>query len=393
MATKDSAAKSAIARKIRIDHEHIALVLQGGGALGAYQAGVYEELAKIPQEPHWVAGISIGAINAALIVGNPPERRVERLREFWDLVSSNITLVAPVIDQQRPAFHQFSSAMAATFGVQGFYRPRLVPPQWQPEGSEAAISVYDTSPLRQTLERLIDFDLINRRHIRLSVGAVNVRSGNSVYFDNWQQRIGPEHIMASGALPPAFPPVEIDGEAYWDGGVVSNTPLQYVLDNRSPGSLLVAQVDLFSARGPMPTTLGAAMARQKDIVYSSRTRFNTDQAAQIQRDRRAIQGLIDRLPEDLRQDPEVRRLASRCRVGHVDIVHLIYRQSPFELESKDYEFSRATVVDHWKAGQRDMQTTVNHPDWLTQSDPDHGVTVYDLSYDVNDPGHHPGHRS
>lgn len=364
--------------KIRLDHEHIALVLQGGGALGAYQAGVFEEIAKVPREPHWVAGISIGAINAALIVGNPPERRVERLRAFWERVSSHVSAIFPLLDPQRPAFHQFSAAVSATVGVHGFYRPRLVPPAWQMPGSEGALSYYDTAPLRQTLEELIDFDLINQKKIRLSVGAVHVRSGNSVYFDNLQQRIGPEHIMASGALPPAFAPVVIDGEAYWDGGIVSNTPLQYVLDNRGPGRLLVAQVDLFSARGELPQTLGEALSRQKDIMYSSRTRFNTDQAAQVQRDRQLIHSLIQRLPAALRQAPEVQQLASRCQQGHVDIVHLIYRQSRFEQESKDYEFSRSTVLEHWQAGQRDMQNTMNHPDWLIRSEPDHGVAVYDL---------------
>jgi len=187
--------------------------------------------------------------------------------------------------------------------------------------------------------------------------------------------------MASGALPPAFAPVVIDGEPYWDGGIVSNTPLQYVLDEREPGRMMVLQVDLFSAAGAVPTTLAAVMSRHKDIMYSSRTRFNTDKAAQIQRDRRAMGQLIARLPARLRDDPAVRYLDSRCHVSHVDIVHLIYRQSRFELESKDYEFSRATVLDHWRAGQQDARHTMEHPDWLTKSDPDDAVTVYDLARD------------
>jgi NTE family protein len=382
--------KSTFANKVQTDHEHIALVLQGGGALGAYQAGVYEELAQIPKEPHWVAGISIGAINAALIVGNPPELRVKRMRQFWERVSANVSVFAPLIDEHRSAFHQFSSLVSATLGVPGFYRPRLVPPLLQPEGSDGALSIYDTTPLRHTLQELIDFDLINRQEVRLSVGAVNVRTGNSVYFDNQTQRIGPEHIMASGALPPAFAPVVIDGEAYWDGGIVSNTPLQYVLDNRGPGKLLIAQVDLFSARGTMPTTLSAALSRQKDIMYSSRTRFNTDQAAQRQRELASIQKLIAMLPPDARQDPEVQRLAKACDGAHVDIVHLIYRQSRYELESKDYEFSRATVKDHWSAGQRDMRNTINHPEWLKKSQPGPGVTVYDLAEHATEPEHPAG---
>ena len=364
---------------ISLDHEKVALVLQGGGALGAYQAGVYEEIAKLPREADWVAGVSIGAINAALIVGNPPVRRVERLREFWTLVSSSVSGIAPWWDAQRALFHQFSAAVSASVGVHGFYTPRLPPPQFQPPGTDAALSYYDTTPLRHTLERLVDFDLINTGKVRLSVGAVNVLTGNSIYFDNTRDRIGPEHIMASGALPPAFAPVMIDGEPYWDGGIVSNTPLQYVVDERGPGRLLIAQVDLFSARGALPTTLGEVLARHKDIQYSSRTRFNTDRAAQLQRDRRAVQLLIAELPTKTRQRADVRRLAGRCVGDHIDIVHLIYRQSRYEQESKDYEFSRATVHQHWEAGRRDMQHTVEHPDWLTATSPDEGVTVYDLS--------------
>ena len=366
---------------ISLDHEKIALVLQGGGALGAYQAGVYEEIAKLPREADWLAGVSIGAINAALIVGNPPARRVERLREFWELVSSRVNGLAPWWDVQRAMFHQFSAAVSASLGVNGFYTPRVPSPMFQPEGTDAALSYYDTAPLRQTLERLVDFDLINNQKVRLSVGAVNVRSGNSIYFDNMQQRIGPEHIMASGALPPAFAPVMIDDEPYWDGGIVSNTPLQYVLDQRGPGRLLIAQVDLFSARGALPTNLAGVLARQKDIMYSSRTRFNTDQAAQLARDHKFLHQLIAELPDKLRNRPDVKRLAGACAASHVDIVHLIYRQSRYEQESKDYEFSRATVLQHWQAGQHDMQRTVAHPDWLSASNPDDGVTVYDLAHD------------
>jgi NTE family protein len=365
---------------IGLDHDQVALVLQGGGALGAYQAGVFEEIAKLPRQADWVAGVSIGAVNAALIVGNPPARRVERLREFWSLVTSGVQGTSPWWDLQRTVFHQFSAAVSASLGVPGFYTPRLPPPVFQPDGSDGALSYYDATPLRHTLERLVDFDLINSRHMRLSVGAVNVRSGNSIYFDNTVQRIGPEHILASGALPPAFAPVMIDGEPYWDGGIVSNTPLQYVLDGRGPGRLLVAQVDLFSARGALPTDLAGVLARQKDIQYSSRTRFNTDQAAQLQRDERKLLELLARLPAKLRQRPDMRRLAASCHAGDIDIVHLIYRQSRFEQESKDYEFSRATMLAHWEAGQRDMQHTVNHPDWLRKSSPGDGVTIYDLAH-------------
>ena len=362
-----------------LDHQRYALVLQGGGALGAYQAGVYEELAATPYLPHWVAGVSIGAINAALIAGNPPERRIERLREFWHLVSSSVTVQPPLWEQPRTAFNHLGAAVAALIGVPGLYRPRLLPALYQPSGSEHALSVYDVRPLRDTLERLIDFDLINRRTVRLSLGAVNVRTGNSVYFDNLQQEIGPEHIMASGALPPAFAPVVIDGEAYWDGGIVSNTPLQHVLDARGREKLLVLQVDLFSARGPMPTDLFGVMQRHKNIMYSSRTRYNTDKVVEIQNALRALENLIQKLPPELRNDPDVKHLETQINSSSVDIVHLIYRQKRYERDSKDYEFSRASVLEHWQAGQRDMRQTYEHPDWLAKSSVDVGVTAYDLA--------------
>ena len=256
---------------VRLNHERIALVLQGGGALGANQAGVYEEIAKIAIDLHWVAGVSIGAINAALMAGNPPQRRVERLREFWTLVSSGVAGVAPWWEGLQPAAHLFSAAVSATLGVPGFYTPRVPPPIFQPGGTDAAISHYDTAPLRHTLERLVDFDLINSRAAHLSVGAVNVCCGNSIYFDNTLQRTGPEHFMALGVLAPAFAPAMIDGEAYWDGGLVSNTPLQYVLDHRGPRRTLIAQVDLFSTRDAVPTNIAAVLSRRKDIMYSSRT--------------------------------------------------------------------------------------------------------------------------
>jgi NTE family protein len=370
------------AAAMRSQHERHALVLQGGGALGAYQAGVYEALSETPYVPQWVAGVSIGAINAAIIAGNPPKRRVERLREFWLLVSSHVTVRPPPLEDLRAAFNQLSALWAATVGVPGFYRPHLLPAPLHPKGSEPALGIYDTDELRRTLERLVDFDLINRRAMRLSVGAVNVETGNSVYFDNFVQRIGPEHIMASGALPPAFAPTLIDGVAYWDGGIVSNTPLQYVLDARHRERLLVLQVDLFSAKGPMPLDLFGVMQRHKDIMYSSRTRYNTDKLVEIHNALRAVANLIRKLPPQLRDDPDVRHLEARSSAPRVDVIHLIYRNRRYERDSKDYEFSRASVLEHWQAGWRDMRRTYEHPDWLARSgDVDIGVTAYDLAHD------------
>ena len=281
-----------------------ALVLQGGGALGAYQAGVYAALSESGDRspPDWIAGVSIGAINAALIAGNPPAKRVERLHDFWNLVSSGPSQQLPGWLGDRAMRNQWSATMASLVGIPGFFTPRRNLALLM--GSTAPLlSYYDTSGLKSTLERLVDFDLINRCETRFSVGAVNVRNGNSVYFDNTVQKIGPEHVMASGALPPGFAPVHIDGEDYWDGGIVSNTPLQYVLDLQPRTEpLVVLQVDLFSARGTMPATLSEVIERQKDITYSSRTRMNTDVLAANLNLQQAIADLIEKLPPALRND-------------------------------------------------------------------------------------------
>ena len=376
---------SPFSRKLALDNEKVVLVLQGGGALGAYQAGVFEELLAIDAEPTWIAGVSIGAINAALIAGNAPEDRLDKLRAFWDLVSSGPARQAPFFDGQRGTFNQWSATWAATFGVPGFYRPRVPPAMLQPEGSPGALSVYDASELRSTLERLVDFDRINAKTMRLSVGAVDVATGNSKWFDNFDPKttIGPEHIMASGALPPAFAPVVIEGAAYWDGGILSNTPLQYVLDERRVDELrerlLIVQVDLFPARGPVPVNIAGVLQRHKDIMYSSRSRYTTGTIAEMQRLRGAMRRLIKRLPESLRDDPDLRALDSSLRSPHVDIVHLIYRQSAFESDSKDYEFSRPSIREHWAAGVADMRRTHEHLDGLVASSLDSDVTVYDLA--------------
>jgi NTE family protein len=355
-----------------------ALVLQGGGALGAYQAGVYAALSETALQPHWIAGVSIGAINAALIAGNAPEQRVEKLREFWHLVSSGPSQRLPSWLGDRATQNQWSATMASLVGIPGFFEPRYSPALLM-GGAAPLLSYYDTSALKTTLERLVDFDRINHCEARFSVGAVNVRTGNSVYFDNTRQRIGPEHIMASGALPPGFAPITIDGDDYWDGGIVSNTPLQYVLDMHPRSEpLVVLQVDLFNARGEMPRTMAGVLERQKDITYSSRTRMNTDALAANMNLQQAIADLITKLPAHLRKDPSVLAVQSQLTHEPIDIFHLIYRDKPYELESKDYEFSRAAVEEHWESGARDMRTTLAHPETLRADATVNGVTTFDL---------------
>src|SRR3954453_4050253 len=326
------------------------LVLQGGGALGSYQAGAFQALCRSGFEPEWVAGISIGAINAAIIAGNGPETRVDRLKEFWEMVSSPVSW-SPVTpgDRARSLFNETSAALIATFGVPGFFTPRLPPAPLWPPGSPQSQSYYDTAPLRKTLERLVDFDRINDLKTRLSVGAVSVTTGNFKYFDNFEfkelgKRIEPEHIMASGALPPGFPSVVIEGEHFWDGGIASNTPLDYVLDEDNKDDLLIFQVDLFSARGPLPETLLEAAEREKDIRFSSRTRMNTDKNKTIHDARKALRDLISRLPAEFENDPAVKFLSEAAKENTVTVVHLIYRSKNYESSSKDYDFSRVGMV-------------------------------------------------
>ncbi len=366
------------------DPELTVLVLQGGGALGAYQAGVYEELAASGHTPDWISGISIGAINAALIAGNPPDKRVERLREFWETVSSHL-LAEPLIpgEQARSLFNEASASFAALFGLPGFFQPRIPSAFTFQSDTPEALSYYQTEPLRQTLEELVDFDLINTGKTRLSIGAVNIRTGNFAYFDNHQQKIGPEHIMASGALPPGFPPIEIDGEYYWDGGIVSNTPLQYVLDELPRRDMLVFQADLFSATGPMPQTLSDVAERNKDIRFSSRTRLNTDVFRHSQALRRTAHRLVSKLPDKLKNDPDAQALHAMCCDAAITIVHLIHRRKNHFTQSKDFEFSRTSIEDHWHSGLADVRQTFHHKDWLTRKKPTADVAVFDLTRDVD----------
>ena len=375
-----------VARATHQDEEECILVLQGGGALGAYQAGVFESLSKVYREPSWVAGISIGAINAALIAGNPASTRVARLREFWSLVSSS--LAAPGLPEgltstatAREGLNEASATHVMLFGVPGFFAPRFPPAPFQPRGSLEAISYYDTAPLQRTLERLVDFDRINAGTMRFSVGAVNVRTGNFEYFDSSKRRIDARHVMASGALPPGFAPVEIDGEHYWDGGLVSNTPLQYVLDQPGKHRRVVFQVDLFAATGALPTTLAEVTEREKDIRFSSRTRMNTTNELDRQVIAQAAQRLIAKLPAALRDDPDVRALSRvRCETA-VDVVHLIYRSKHYESQSKDYEFSRLSMQEHWDSGRADMAHTLHDPRWTGREKRASGVQVFDLASD------------
>jgi NTE family protein len=359
-------------------HDRRILLLQGGGALGAYHAGVYEGLAATGFSPDWVVGISIGAINAALIAGNPPERRADRLREFWNLVSGQAPFVLPAaMDFARPMMNRMAATQAMFFGIPGFFVPRMPPPQFAPEGTLAALSYYDTEPLRATLNELVDFDRINGGDVRLSLGSVNARTGESVYFDSEDHSITASHVMASGALPPGFPPVEVDGEYYFDGGIMSNTPLQHVAKDFRMDALIV-QVDLFSGLGELPKNINQVQERVKDIQFQSKTRISYAQMREIEALRSTLAEVLGRLPSDLRSDPQVQKLEEISRRGAVSLIRLVNRHDTKSSDFKDYEFSRATVDELWRAGHGDIERVLKHPDTCRVTEMGNGVRFFDL---------------
>jgi NTE family protein len=355
------------------DREKI-LLLQGGGALGAYQAGAYEALAAGNLTPNWVVGVSIGAINASIIAGNAPQHRVGRLREFWHRVTSPTASLKflPLTNSMEMAI---GAAGAVFAGQPGFFRPWW-PVDWVVENP---VSFYDTSGLEKTLHELIDFDLLNRAETRLSLGAVHVESGNNLYFDNTKVKIGPKHIMASGALPPGFPAVFIEGEAYWDGGLVSNTPLTYFMDHQPRRNSLIFQVDLFPARGKIPRTIDEVGEREKDIRYSSRTRLVTTIETRQQNLRREATSFLAKLPPELKDDPVAQRMRAWACPAHIDLIHLIYRPKAPQGSQKDYQFARAAIEQRWSAGYADAGAAVAAAPWLAPYPEAAGMRTFDIA--------------
>lgn len=369
-------------------YETVALVLQGGGALGSYQAGVYQGLHEAGIQPNWFSGISIGALNAAILGGNAPEKRLERLREFWETICQSALVPAfPVIGNLATLLGQgdirglagaWSAARTITEGQRGFFVPRMPPPFLTFADGPAATSFYDTAPLKETLERLVDFDRINSKEVRVSVGAVDIETGNFEYFDNANRKLCAEHFMASGALPPGFPAIEIDGKHYWDGGLVSNTPLMEVLTHPPRRDTLAFQVDLWSSKGLLPKTLLDVAERQKDIQFSSRTRLVTAVAGEMQRLRNALRQVIEKLPPELQHDAEVDAVRDLSCSKVYNIVHLIYKDKQFETNNKDYEFSPLSMQEHWSEGLDDIRRTLQHPEWLARPSMSKSVVTHDV---------------
>ncbi len=374
------------------DFEQAALVLQGGGALGSYQAGVYEAIEEAGIALDWIAGISIGAVNAAIIAGNEPAQRLDRLHAFWDEVSSDPAcmawqslLPADVLmgEPVRVWLNHLSALSGALWGVPAMYGAKAWPGWLWPAGSPQATSFYDATPLRQALLKHVDFDRINSGAMRFSVSAVNIRSGNYDYFDTASDTIRPEHVLASAALPPTFPPVEIDGEFYWDGGLVSNTPLQWVVDSTPPHDTLVFQVDLWNTRGQIPADLAEVITRQKEIQYASRTRASSDQLRRLQKLRNSACEMLADLPPEVRELPSVKHLEATIDRKVFRIVHLIYHAQSHQGTTKDFEFSRLNIDEHWRTGYLDAARTLRHPEALSRPDLDinEGVATFDIAVD------------
>ncbi len=356
----------------------LVLVLQGGGALGAFQVGAYAALCEQDLRPDWIAGTSIGAINAAIIAGNPPERAHERLDEFWTLVATPDPLAPPPgLVLLREAYNFWSAQQAAATGQPGFFVPRVLPPFAAPPGTPAATSFYDTSPLKSTLEQLVDFDRINARKARLSLGAVEVETGKIVYFDNHRDKITAEHVMASGALPPAFPAVAIGGKSYWDGGIVSNTPLEALRDVPVEQDRLVVVVDLWDPRGPAPKTLLDVQARLKNITYASRANLHIRNDTNINELRALVHRLYQKLPEGA-DDGALWVQVETLGCPHViDILHLVYEEAKFELASKDYEFSRSSVARHREQGYVQAKRMLIERGWCAPAEQPAEVRIHE----------------
>ena len=356
----------------------IVLVFQGGGALGAYQGGVFQALSEAGIAPDWVIGTSIGAINAAIVAGNAPDRRVDALVDFWGQVrQSGFAQLASAMPFVGPV-----AANAATMfsGIPGFFEPNM----WAAMGSNwslgaEAAGYYSVSPLRRTLEKLIDLDTLNDGPMRLTVGAANVATGEMRYFDSRRETLGIDHVLASGALPPAFPAVRIDGELYWDGGVLSNTPVEAVFDDNPRRSGIVFAVHIWNPQGSEPQTLMQVMSREKDIRYASRAAAHIARQKQLHKLRHVITELVAALPEDARGSPRLRELAGYGCVTRMHVVRLLAPPLYGEDHSKDIDFSAHGIRQRWSAGYRDTARVLEAAPWRRECDPLEGFILHEAA--------------
>ncbi len=356
----------------------ITLVFQGGGALGAYQAGVYQALHEAGIEPDWIIGTSIGAINAGIIAGNRPEHRLDRLKEFW----ARVRHPTPVTAMASLPFlgGTFAAMNAITSGLPGFFKPNpaaFLGPK-MPLGADDA-GYYSTAPLQKTLADLIDPDLLGRDGPRLTLGAANVSTGAMRYFDSREDDLTIRHIMASGALPPAFPAVRIDGELFWDGGILSNTPVEVVFDDAPRRSGIVFAVHLWRRQGDEPTSIWDVANREKDLQYASRAVSQIKRQRQLHRMRHIIATLVDKLPPEARASNEVQDLASYGCKTQMHVVRLLAPRLKNEDHTKDIDFSQTGITLRWQAGLADMRETLAREPWHDAHHPDEGLILHDIA--------------
>jgi NTE family protein len=363
----------------------IALVLQGGGALGAYQGGAYAGLAEHGFKIDWVVGTSIGAINGAIIAGNPPGERVEKLKAFWQYVSHEEPTLLPhfgTADWMRPWTNTMKTMNTLTKGIPGFFQPRPGS-TWNMTRTVVTTeaSFYDTSPLEDTLNRFVDFDYLNAGHVRFTVCAVDVATGEIAIFDNGTNtpRITPRHVMASGALPPGFPPVEIDGAAYWDGGIYSNSPIDVVLDDAQRHDTLCFMIDLWDPTESLPNSIAAAIHRHKNIQYASRTREHLEDHRRAQNLRRAVRILSEHMPANARKTPALKNLMNLGCDSTIRIVRMVMKAMPSDDHTKDIDFSRPTLTARWKAGHHDAGRALRHKSWLKPLPAHLGMAIHELA--------------
>jgi NTE family protein len=359
----------------------VVLVLQGGGALGAYQAGVFQALHESGLAPDWIVGTSIGAINAAILAGNAPDVRLERLRAFWHGIAHRDTVdMRGIPDSLRRANIQLQTWDTLLRGVPGFFRPRgfsLFPTGMAVDPEQA--SFYDTGELARTLDELVDFDYLNASGgTRLTVNALAVTSGTLRRFDNRDMTVRADHIRASGALPPGFPAVRIDGDLYWDGGLYSNTPLETVLEDAGATDTLCFMVDLWNAEGEEPTTLEQVQTRQKDVTFASRSRRHLDDYVKTQRMRQKLRELYLALPPDAQTEQTARELAALGCDTTLHVVRLPYGGRDWHMAAKDINFSRGSIDWRWDQGYADGMRAVGAAAWLSFVSEDTPLVVHEL---------------
>ena len=366
-------------------YDRIACVFQGGGALGAYQVGAFRAIHEKGYKPNYFAGVSIGAINSAIIAGNPRNKQIEKLMTFWETVIPKLWSDPFIVDEEldfaRHIHNHLGSLHAVMYGLEGFFMPRLFPPNPLSHDTPDKLSYYDTSCLRKTLESLIDFDLINDKKVTLCLGAVNIVSGEMEFFNNHKMILTPDHVMASGALPPGFPAVKIGDDYYWDGGIYANTPLVTVLDALPELDTLCFVVDCFSLKGKLPQTMDELEERQKDIRYASHSRRLTNVYTSRQNLQAAIQFLGEKLTPEAKQDPGVQKVLELGHSKHFSVVHIIYRGTSFAHSFKDYNFAHSAVNHRMNIGYQDAMEVLNKPEWEKKSDKALACSIYGVSSD------------